>query len=263
MFDRKVDNLGSMPEPQVTTLQRSSSQGGSIFPYAVASVALALLFGGLLLFQYFSLKTQVDQVTQLATQAESDYNALQPVAEDVQTVATIVKALQQADQQQVLYDKLLSALAKESLKVVAYKSINVDAEGQVTLAGEVDTYNTFAKVVKAFRQSEGEETGLSQQVNISQVTQAQINASLDGGDNKKVVTDFIINFKVDLGSFKPNPPVAASAPVTEEIPEPVVSEPAVIIDEPAPTPEPTQESTLIDAFEQSTTTNSPPSSSSL
>lgn len=278
MFERQLDTIGAIPEPNVTTLQRGVEKGGSILAYAIAAIAIAVVFGGSLTYRFFSLKTQLEQVTQLTEQAQTDYNALKPVAEDVKTVNTIVTALKNASEQKLLYDNILSALAKESLKVVAYKNIAIDSTGKVVLAGSVDNYNTFAKVVKAFRQSEGDQSGLTKEITINQVTQGEITTSTEENAAKKIVTDFVISFNIDTALYKPvivkpAPPVVNTESQTEATPvtetptteTPVVETPPVEV----PTEVPASNSTssagssagLLDAFDQST--NQPPTSTAL
>ncbi|MDO8471742.1 MAG: hypothetical protein Q7S64_01140 [bacterium] len=275
MFEHQVDTVGAVPEPNVTTLQRGVEKGGSILAYAIAAVTLAIVFGGILTYRYFSLKTQLEQVTQLAAQSQTDYEALKPVAADVKTVNTIVSAIKKANEQQLLYDNILSALAKESLKVVTYKNITVADTGKVVLAGSVDNYNTFAKVVKAFRQADGEQTGLTKEVTINQVTQGEITNSADENAAKKLVTDFIISFDIDTALYKPviikpvTPPEIApvvETPVTEApIETPVTEAPSTTVPPEVPATNSTSSSSssagLLDAFDQST--GQPPTSTNL
>lgn len=273
MFERQVDTVGAIPEPNVTTLQRGVDRGGSIFSYAIAAVVVAVVFGGILIYRYFSLKTQLEQVTQLTAQAQTDYDALKPVADDVKTVNTIVTALKNASEQKLLYDNILSALAKESLKVVTYKNIAIDSTGKVILAGSVDNYNTFAKVVKAFRQSESDQSGLTKEVMINQVTQGEITTSTEENAAKTIVTDFVISFNIDTALYKPvvvkpTPPVVNTETQTEVAPTietPVVETPPAEV--PAEVPADNSATStgssagLLDAFDQST--NQPPTSTAL
>lgn len=269
MFERQVDTVGAIPEPNVTTLQRGVEKGGSIFSYAIAAVVVAIVLGGILIYRYFSLTTQLEQVTQLTAQSQTDYDALKPVAADVKTVNTIVTAIKKANEQKLLYDNILSALAKESLKVVTYKNITVADTGKVTLAGSVDNYNTFAKVVKAFRQAEGEETGLTKEVTINQVTQGEITTSTEENAAKKLVTEFIITFDIDTALYKPvivKPevqPTVETPPVTAPVVEsPVVETPVTETPSTTVPPEvPNSSAGLLDAFDQST--SQPPTSTNL
>lgn len=186
-----LQNQSNGPAPVISTVNRAVETGGSVMPYALAALVVALLFVVVLGYRLLSLQAKVRDAQSQQDQLASQYSSLSDIKTRVANVSALATGLEVAYAAQTPIVDLLHVLESTSYKPAAYTSVSIDKKGAVRIAGTVPTYRDFAKTVKAFKGSDEGLPGITNTVTIDSVGQS---VSTDEKDAGTITTKFSISF---------------------------------------------------------------------
>lgn len=186
-----LQNQSNGPAPVISTVQRDLDSGGSMLPFAIASLVIALLGAVVFGYRLLSLQAKTRDVTTQISQLTEQYNSLSDVKARVANISALAKGLEVVYAAQSPIADLINTVESTSFKPAVYSTVSIDKRGEVRISGTVPTYRDFAKVVKSFKGSEDGVAGVTDAVTIDSVSQS---VSSGEGESAEVSTKFSISF---------------------------------------------------------------------
>lgn len=182
------------PRSAVTTLQRGSGDSkGSWAPFLLAIGGIGLLATLFVGYRWLYTSQQLKAVRANIATMRSQYDSMKELELKTQNLKGLSDALTSVYETQVSYTALIKKLEESTFSGARYDSLSLDQEGQVLLTGKTDTYLSFAKVVKAFKEKLGSTPAITQVVEINSVGQ---DYEEEPGGAKVRKTSFSIAFNI-------------------------------------------------------------------
>ncbi|HSI20564.1 MAG TPA: hypothetical protein VLA04_02535 [Verrucomicrobiae bacterium] len=117
---------------------------------------LSLLVAGGFFWQIHSTKAQSAVVQTEITKKQAELAALQPTADELKALSKQAQGLHTVFDTQKRWPSVLETFAKRLHKDLVVTSIQATNKGVVSVSGTVPDYTTYAKVFRAFTDTEGQ-----------------------------------------------------------------------------------------------------------